>query len=249
MPERTLRRPQCMTAVDPREYHDRVDPHVRGRWLSDLVLGAQDGIVNSLGVVLGVAAATPEPRVAFAAGCAAAAAESVSMAAVAYTSSRARGELFRAERAREYRHLASVPELERDEIRALYAKKGFEGPLLDRVVDTITSNKDVWVGVMMAEEHELSDVDKATALRGAIVVGSSSIVGAVLPVLPFAWMGGLPAVLLSIAVSAALLFALGAFKAQITIGRPARSGVTLVAIGVAAAILGYAVATAITKLA
>jgi VIT1/CCC1 family predicted Fe2+/Mn2+ transporter len=238
-----------MTSVPvQRDHHERVDPHVRGRWLSDLVLGAQDGIVNTLGVVLGVAAAVPESRIVLASGVAAAAAESLSMAAVAYTSSRTRGELYRAERDREYRHIASTPDVERAEIRRLYERKGFRGAILDEIVETICANKDVWVGVMMAEEHELADVDRTAALRGAVVVGASSLAGSILPVLPFGWLGRAPAVAVSLAAGVALLFALGAFKARLTVGRPAKSGATLAAIGLAAAILGYAVATAIIRL-
>jgi VIT1/CCC1 family predicted Fe2+/Mn2+ transporter len=234
--------------VDQRDHHERIDPHVRGRWLSDLVLGAQDGIVNTVGVVLGVAAAAADPRIVLASGVAAAVAESLSMAAVAYTSSRTRGELFRAERAREYRHIARTPDVERAEIRRLYERKGFRGAVLDAVVDTICANKDVWVAVMMAEEHALEDVDRRAAARGGLVVGASSLAGAILPVLPFAWLARAPAAGVSLAISVALLFALGAYKARMTVGRPARSGATLAAIGLVAAILGYVVAAAIMRL-
>ncbi len=99
------------TPFEQRRYHEEVDPHVHGRWLSDVVLGAQDGLVNTLGVVLGVAAASSDPRVTFATGMAAGLAEAISMAAVGYTSSLSRGELFASERARERRHLASSPDI------------------------------------------------------------------------------------------------------------------------------------------
>src|SRR5688572_9783320 len=97
-------------------HHGVTDPHVRGRWIADIVLGAQYGLVNTLGVVLGVAAASGSSRIVFAAGLAASAAEAISMAAVAYTSQMALGDLFLAERAREYRHLEKAPDVERDEI-------------------------------------------------------------------------------------------------------------------------------------
>jgi vacuolar iron transporter family protein len=205
------------------------------------VLGAQDGIVNTLGVVLGVAAASGEPRIVFAAGMAAGIAESVSMAAVGYTSSLARGDLFRSERAREYRHLELTPEIEREEVRALYAKKGFEGELLDRVVETICADKDVWVALMMAEEHELLPVDRRTSLRSAAVVGLASLVGAILPVLPFALFGLRAGVVVALGLGAALLFALGAFKARVTAGASAKSGSELAFIGMVSAVAGYLV--------
>jgi vacuolar iron transporter family protein len=230
--------------VDLAEQHRRhveSDPHVGGRWLSDLVLGAQDGVVNTLGVVLGVASATSDHRIVLATGFAAAAAESISMAAVAYTSSVARGDLYRAEREREYRHIDSVPLVEREEVRALFARRGFTGELLERAVDTVCSDRDVWVSMMMAEEHALGDVDRRASVRSAAVVGIASVVASVVPVLAFVALTGAFAMALAVALGVALLVGLGALKAKLTTGSPARSGLTLAAIGLASALAGYAV--------
>lgn len=233
-----------MLPTNEQHIHEHVDPHVRSRWLSDLVLGAQDGLVNTLGVVLGVAAASANAQVTLAAGLAAGFAESVSMAAVAYTTSMARGELFRSERSREYRHIEKTPGIERDEVRRLYAAKGFEGPLLDRVVDTICANKDVWVAVMMSEEHGLTAVERRSSLRSAAIVGVSSLAGALVPVLPFAVFAGGPAIGLSLGVGALALFGLGAFKSKVTATRKARGGLVLALIGMASAVVGYLVGAA-----
>jgi vacuolar iron transporter family protein len=228
-----------------RDHHDRVDPHVQGRWLSDLILGAQDGLVNTLGIVLGVAAASADGRLVLAAGLAAGAAEAISMGAVAYTSSVARGDLFQAERAREYRHLEVAPEIERDEVRQLYAAKGFAGEGLDRVVETICANKDVWVAVMMAEEHGLAEIDRRASLRSAALVGSSSLLGAAIPVIPFAVLARGLATAAALVVGAIGLFALGAFKAKVTATSRTRGGATLLAIGLASAVAGYLVGAAL----
>ena len=204
-------------------------------------LGAQDGLVNTLGVVLGVAAASADARVVFAAGVAAGIAESLSMAAVGYTSSVARGDLFRSECAREYRHVELTPEIEREEVRALYAKKGFEGDLLERVVATICADKDVWVALMMREEHELAPVDRRASLQAAAIIGIAALVGSVLPVVPFALLGLGAGVFAALALGAAMLFGLGAFKATVTVGGRAKSGTELAVIGMASAVAGYAV--------
>src|SRR3989304_4339657 len=137
------------------DHHTLRDPHRRASALSDIILGGQDGLVNVLGVILGVAAATADARIVMAAGLAATFAESVSMGAVAYTSTLADADVYESERAREYRHLTEVPRIERDEIRRIYEAKGFSGEILQRIVDTITRDPDTWVAVMMAEEHQL----------------------------------------------------------------------------------------------
>ncbi|MBS2018866.1 MAG: VIT1/CCC1 transporter family protein [Deltaproteobacteria bacterium] len=233
-----------MAALDTaaqRHHHDRHDPHVRGRWLSDVVLGAQDGLVNTLGVVLGVAAASGSSKVVVAAGAAAALAEALSMGAVGYSSSAARGDLFRSEREREYRHVDLAPDVEREEVRRMYAAKGFEGELLDRVVETICANRDVWVAVMMAEEHELTPVDRAASLRSASIVGFGALLASIPAILPFAFAPARLGSGLAIAGAAALLFALGAFKARITVGTVVRSGLELVAIGLFSAAAAWGV--------
>jgi VIT1/CCC1 family predicted Fe2+/Mn2+ transporter len=236
---RVLRRSPVLNQTDQRQHHEQVDPHVRARWLSDVILGAQDGVVNTLGVVLGVLGASGSSHVTFAAGLAAGAAEALSMAAVAYTSSAARGDLFRAERARELRHVVTTPAIERDEIRCIYAKKGFRGELLDRVVDTICSNTDVWIAVMMSEEHGLERVDEAASRRSALVVGGASLVGAAVPVLPFAFAPRALGSIAAIVLGGLSLFALGFLKARLTAGSRSRSGAVLAGIGLASAAAGY----------
>jgi vacuolar iron transporter family protein len=229
-----------------RDHHERIDPHVQGRWLSDVILGAQDGVVNTLGVVLGVAGASGSARVTLAAGIAAALAESVSMAAVAYTSSAARGDLFRAEHDRELRHTETAPLVERDEVRRIYAAKGFREPLLGQVVDTICADRDVWVGVMMSEEHRLQAVDNAASRRSALIVGAASFVGAMIPVLPFAIFAKVAALVVAVVLGGAGLYALGAMKAAFTVGSKRRSGLVLAAIGLTSAAAGYAVGLALS---
>src|SRR4030042_1069052 len=135
--------------------HRHHDPPRPGFALADVILGGQDGLVNVLGVILGVAAATQDTRIVLVAGLAATFAESVSMGAVAYTSTLADADVFESERSREYRHIERHPHLERDEVREIYQRKGFSGDLLAQIVETITANPDVWGGVMMAEEHQL----------------------------------------------------------------------------------------------
>jgi VIT1/CCC1 family predicted Fe2+/Mn2+ transporter len=222
-------------------YHTLRDPHRRASQLSDIILGGQDGLVNVLGVTLGVAAASGDARIVIAAGLAATFAESVSMGAVAYTSTLADADFYESERAREYRHIETVPELEVDEIRQIYAQKGFKGDLLDRIVRTITADPDVWVAVMMAEEHQLTPVDRRTALRSALVVGFSAIVGSLVPLFPFFFIPVSIGIWISIALTAVVLFGVGVVKAQLTIGRPLRSGIEMAVIGTLSALVGYVV--------
>ncbi len=222
--------------------HNKIDPHSRSSRLSEIILGGQDGLVNVLGVILGVAAASNDMRIILAAGMAATFAESVSMGAVAYTSIRASNDLYHSEKEREYRHIRLVPELEVEEIRTLYAQKGFEGETLDKIVEVITSNPDVWVKVMMSEEHQLQPPGgRASAIKSALVVGVAAIIGSLIPLIPFIILPVGASMIASVIIAALTLFAFGAYKARITVGHPGKSGLEMALIGTLSALVGYVV--------
>ncbi|MBN1537286.1 MAG: VIT1/CCC1 transporter family protein [Anaerolineales bacterium] len=229
-----------------KEFHINIDPHRKSAsGLSDIILGGQDGLVNVLGVILGVAAATSDPRIVIVAGLAATFAESVSMGAVAYTSTLAEADYYDSELEREYRHIDNVPKLERQEIQQIFAQKGFTGELLDRIVDTITANRDVWAAVMMAEEHQLIPIDRKKAWKVALVVGISAIIGSLIPLIPFAFLSVSISMWVSVLITALVLFGVGAYKAHITVGKPGKSGLEMAIIGTLSALVGYAVGVAL----
>jgi predicted membrane protein (TIGR00267 family) len=227
--------------MEERVFHERVDPHRRGSRLSELILGGQDGLVNVLGVILGVAAASGQSRIVIAAGLAATFAESISMAAVAYTSRLAGAAQYESERERELRHIRRVPALEREEIRQLYRAKGFEGELLERVVDVLTADEKIWVSVMMAEEHHLAPETRRRALVTSLVVGAAALVGSLIPLVPFLLLPVRVGTWASLALAAAALFVFGGYKATRTVGKFWASGLELAAIGIASALAGYGV--------
>src|SRR5262245_21318933 len=131
--------PPTVTPAGHRERHRTTN------WLRDVILGGQDGLVNILGIILGIIAGGGSNTVLLTAGFAAAITESISMGAVGYTSAVSERDYYLAERAQERAEIDAAPAAERQEIRDIYAAKGFEGELLDRVVDTITANRDVWL--------------------------------------------------------------------------------------------------------
>jgi len=221
--------------------HDSHDPHHGEFFLSDVILGGQDGLVNVLGVILGVAAATQDVRIVIAAGLAATFAESISMGAVAYTSKLAERDLYHSEREREHRHIHVAPDVEIEEIRNIYRKKGFEGETLDKIVDVITSNPDVWVNVMMAEEFQMTPPEKSKSFRSALLVGFSALVGSLIPLFPFFFLDVTLSIFISIIIAALTLFFVGVYKARVTVGKPLRSGLEMAVIGTISALAGYVV--------
>src|ERR1700752_2002503 len=98
-----------------------VEVHRRTNWLRDVILGGQDGLVNILGIILGVIAGGGSETVLVVTGFAAAITESISMAAVGYTSSASERDYYLAERGRESAEIAATPGAERQKIRDIYA--------------------------------------------------------------------------------------------------------------------------------
>src|SRR2546422_4431283 len=217
------------------------EPHTQTNWLRDVILGGQDGLVNILGIILGVIAGGGSDTVLLAAGLAAAITESISMGAVGYTSSIAQRDYYQAERAREAKEIAVMPEAERQEIRDIYATKGFTGNLLESVVDTITANRETWLATMMDEELHLQPVKTRDVLRAAVVITVATLIGHLIPLLPFMVLPRTPALVLAIVVSALALFAVGVYSALTLVGDWRRSGLKMVAIGLGAAAMGFLV--------
>src|SRR5438046_5438225 len=110
--------------MDPNQAMERAS-HPKPGVLSDFILGSQDGIVNVLGIILGLSAATRDVRIILVATHAALGAESIAKGAVAYTSTRARRRLYLSHVVQERREIEAVPQTERDEVRGTLAGLGY----------------------------------------------------------------------------------------------------------------------------
>ena len=221
-----------------RKTHQEI--HNKGSRLRDFILGWQDGLVNVLGIMLGLISVTNDVKIILIAALSAACAESISMAAVAYTSFKAEKDYYMSEVAREKSEMEKVPDVERNEVKIIYRRVGFSGVLLDSIVRHITSDKKRWLDVMMEQELKIFPSD-ITPSNIAMVVGVSAFVGSLMPVLPFIFFPISSAILIALVFSTTLLFGIGVYKAITTVGNPLRSGLEMAFIGMAAASAGYGV--------
>ena len=131
------------------------------------------------------------------------------MGAVGYTSSVAERDYYQAEKAREAAEIERTPEEERQEVREIYAAKGFSGELLDQVVDTITANRDSWLSTMMDEELHLQPVKTQDILRSSVIITVATLIGHLIPLLPFVWLSRTTALITAFVLSALVLFSVG----------------------------------------
>ena len=226
------------------------EKHAQPGLLSDFILGSQDGLVNVLGVILGVAVASvqkklPDPlTIILAGGFAAAFAESISMGAVAYTSTLARRDHYIAEMAREKEEMQTMPDLERQEVRQILERWDFHGEELEEMLEKIVSKPKAWLEIMMAHELNLAPVHEGQARKSAVLVGIAAIIGSLIPLVPFLVIGAnlLLGIAVSLVVSAITLFVIGWWKAKTTVGRPIRSGTQMLIIGITSALAGFGIA-------
>lgn len=207
--------------------------------LPQIILGGQDGLVNTFGVILGVAAASSNINIVIAGGLAACFAESISMGAVAYTSKRADHDRYTSLVEKEKLEILKNPAEEKEEVREIYQSKGFKGKDLDKIVELIISNKQAWLSIMMSEELNMVPIKKQQVFVDSIIVFLSSFIGSLVPLLPFFFLSLKMAIVVSFIISAITLFGFGYYKGRITVGKPFSNGVELLLIGMSAAILGY----------
>lgn len=228
-----------MTAYNVRKEHG--EQHSHPTLLSDIILGGQDGLVNVLGIILGVSAATSDVRLIFVAAFAAVGAESISMAAVAYTSTKSRLKHYIKEMEIEKMELKEYPEIERKEVEEVLVGWGYKGKKLKEMLDLICSNKKAWLEFMMAFELGLAPIKKSAPARSAGIVLTATTIGSMIPILPFIFLSGNihAGVIASVVLSAVILFAVGYYEAKVTLGSIWRSGMEMLIIGMSAGLAGY----------
>jgi vacuolar iron transporter family protein len=222
---------------------DRVvtENHPHANLLSNFILGSQDGLVNVLGILLGLTAATSSLRLIYVAAFAALGAESVSMGAVAYTSTVARRKQFLKGVERENSEMKDVPNLERDEVREIFQGWGYKGEELEHATDVIVNNPKAWLAFMMSYELNLEPVEAKEPRTSFLIVLASTIFGSIIPLLPYFLGNGnlFASAIGSVILSGFVLFFIGWYEARVTVGSVWKSGLQMALIGLAAGVAGF----------
>lgn len=168
----------------PHAIRKRLARSKRPDYVADAILGGIDGCVTTFAVVAGATGGALSGQVVIILGFANLIADGFSMAVSNYHGTRSERERIAQQRRDEERHIDRVPEGEREEIRQIFAQKGFEGETLQRIVRTITSNRRLWVDTMLTEEHGLALEQRDPVRAGAVTFAAFFAVG-LLPLLPY----------------------------------------------------------------
>jgi VIT1/CCC1 family predicted Fe2+/Mn2+ transporter len=226
----------------PHAIAERLAAAAEHSYQRDFVLGAVDGTVTTFAVVSGVAGAEMSSAVAIVLGFANLLADGFSMAASNFLSTRTDREVLQRARQIEEMHIEQVPEGEREEIRQIFAGKGFEGALLERVVDVITQDPRRWVDTMLTEEMGLQ-LEKPSPIRAAASTFVAFVVAGFVPLIPFVLFRLTPTAtfVMSTVLTFLTFLVIGALKGLV-VNRPwLASGLETLIVGGTAAALAYGV--------
>jgi VIT1/CCC1 family predicted Fe2+/Mn2+ transporter len=240
----TLRR-----AHEPAQIAARLERGPDASYLRDAIYGAIDGAVTTFAVVSGVEGGGLDTSIVIVMGLANLLADGFSMAASNYLGTRADEDRRAQLDAEERRHIREFPDGEREEIRQIFIRKGFEGETLERAVDAITSVESRWVETMLSEEYGLSGDARPAWRAAAVTLLAFCIVGAI-PLAPYLARWASPDLIASpfmwsVGLTGAAFFLVGAAKGHHVEQRWYRSGAETLLLGSLAASLAYGVGLAL----
>lgn len=228
---------------EPEAIRRRLESKKKVSYLGDAVLGAVDGLVTTFAVVSGVSGGGLSSGVAILLGAANLLADGFSMAVGNYQRAKSDREYVELARREEEKHIEVIPAGEREEIRQIFEKKGFQDPVLSQVVEVITSDKKLWVDTMVTEELGLPLEGQNPARAGFITFLGFVIAGSV-PLVPFIlgeWFPEEKTYLTSAIMTAIAFFTVGILKGRVLERPPFRSALETLAVGGGAAVLAYLV--------
>ena len=224
------------------------------KWhFDDFIYGSIDGAVTTFAVVAGVVGASLSPNIILILGFANMFADGFSMAVANYQASKAQKEFIQMKRKQEEWEIDNLQEEEKQEIRDIYANKGFKDEFLEEIVRMITSRKKVWVDTMMREELGLIEDAKHPLHSACSTFIGFNVVG-LIPLIPFLIFYGLgihansDAFYLSSVATGGAFFIVGIIKGKIVKKSLLRSGFYTLIIGAIAATVAYLVGYALNLL-
>jgi VIT1/CCC1 family predicted Fe2+/Mn2+ transporter len=218
----------------------------RSGTLRAVIFGVSDGLVSNLSLVMGVAgASSASPRFVILAGVAGLLAGAFSMAAGEYISMQSQRELFERQIELERAEMEAMPEEEEAELAAAYRAKGFAREEATRIAHRLFQDPEAALDMLVREELGLDPDELGSPWGAAIGSMISFAIGAAVPVIPFLFGGGFTVVFISLGLSLAALFAVGAGVSMLTGRGLLFSGFRQLGIGLGAALVTYLIGSLI----
>jgi VIT1/CCC1 family predicted Fe2+/Mn2+ transporter/rubrerythrin len=219
--------------------------HVRGTgWIGDAIYGVNDGLGAVFGIVSGMAGYTGGSEVVLAAGLAGTLASALSMGAGAYLAAKSQREVYESEVAREQAEIDEDPHEEILELELFYQLKGFSPEESRSMAERLQKEPKQFLRTLVHEELGLNAETFPNPIRSMFSATVSTAIGGFIPIIPFFFAVGMPAVIASFVISTAAHFVVGASKALVTTRSWWASGAEMTMVGVVEAAITYGLGVA-----
>jgi vacuolar iron transporter family protein len=218
--------------------------HQQSRLLSvirEIVFGAEDGMVSTVGSLTGIAAATSDPFTVVLAGFVIVSVESISMGIGAYLSTKSAQEIDERKIKEERIELDNYPEEEKDELLEMYIADGWPNDVAVVMANTAAKDKELMLKEMVYRELHIDQDKPKSAVRAGVYMFFSYIIGGLIPVIPYMALPLFPAIVTSILITFSGLFILGALTTKFTKRSWWIAGAEMLGLASIAAIVGYGI--------
>jgi VIT1/CCC1 family predicted Fe2+/Mn2+ transporter/rubrerythrin len=211
-------------------------------WVGDAIYGVNDGLGSIFGIVSGVSGATlGNAHFVLIAGLAGMVASALSMGSGAYLAAKSEREIYEAEFAREREAVEDNEPEAREVLSLTYQIRGLPEEDADRVVEHLARNKEEFIKALARDRLNMTEESLSKPMVSAVSGALSTAVGAFIPIVPFFFMAGIPAVIVAAIVSLAAHFAVGAAKSLVTIRPWWSSGLEMTIVGAGEGIVTYVI--------
>jgi VIT1/CCC1 family predicted Fe2+/Mn2+ transporter/rubrerythrin len=222
--------------------------HVRGTgWIGDAIYGVNDGLGAVFGIVSGMAGYTGGSEVVLAAGLAGTLASALSMGAGAYLSSKSQREVYESEVSRERSEIEEDPHEEMLELELFYQLKGFSAEESRAMAERLQKEPKQFLRTLVHEELGLNEETFPNPWRSTVSASVSTAIGGFIPIIPFFFTVGMPAVIASFIISTIAHFVVGASKALVTTRPWWATGAEMTVVGILEAAITYGLGLAFAR--
>jgi VIT1/CCC1 family predicted Fe2+/Mn2+ transporter/rubrerythrin len=219
-----------------------------GAWIGDAIYGVNDGLGAIFGIVSGVSGATAgDSKYVLLAGLSGMVASALSMGSGAYLAAKSEREIYDAEIAREREAIQMNGPEARELLSLYYQVKGLPEADADHMVNHIANDPDQMLRALASERLGTSEDALSNPMVSATSGALSTAVGAIIPIVPFFFMSGVPAVIAAAIVSLVAHFAVGAAKSLITIRSWWSSGTEMTIVGAVEGAVTYGIGILLGK--
>ncbi|GAB2697507.1 VIT1/CCC1 transporter family protein [Mucilaginibacter koreensis] len=189
--------------------------------IKDIVIGMSDGLTVPFALAAGLSGAVNSSGIVVTAGIAEIVAGSIAMGLGGFLAGRTEADHYTSELRREYEEVERVPEMEKEEVKQVFAEFGLSDSLQIQIADELAKDKDKWVDFMMRYELGLEEPAPGRATKSAVTIGLSYVVGGIIPLSPYFFeRDSTHALYRSCLVTISVFLFLGILKAKLPVSQP-----------------------------